>query len=51
MAETTTSLVFPGDFLIKVFGLVTDTVETATLQIIRQHSPKLLEDAIKQRNT
>jgi uncharacterized protein len=50
--ENTESLLkFPCDFLLKVFGKATEDFELAVLSIIRQHCPKLREDAVQQRNS
>ena len=46
-----TLLNFPCDFLIKVFGQATEHFEQTVLQIIRQFSVNLRENAIQQRNS
>ena len=46
-----TLLNFPFDFLIKVFGQSTEHFEQTVLQIIRQFSVNLRENAIQQRNS
>lgn len=49
--EPTSALVFPCDFVIKVFGLASDTFEISVLGIIRKHVPDLGETAIKNRHS
>ncbi len=41
-----TALTFPCDFVIKVFGLATETFLQEVLTLVRIHQPDLHEDAI-----
>lgn len=43
------TLIFPCDFVIKVFGATSDEFETAVLTIIRKHVAELSETAIRTR--
>jgi putative lipoic acid-binding regulatory protein len=50
MTDTKQSpLTFPCDFVIKVFGVASDTFENQILSIIRQHCPDLHESAVRSR--
>ncbi len=43
------SITFPCDFVIKVFGVASDLFETQVLEIIRKHSPDIHGSAIHNR--
>lgn len=51
MTKSESTLVFPCDFIIKVFGQASPEFEIAVLSIIRKYIPDLREDAIKNRNS
>lgn len=42
-------LVFPCEFIIKVFGVASDEFETTVIQIVRNHITNLRENAIRTR--
>lgn len=42
-------LIFPCEFIIKIFGIDSDEFEKAAISIIRKHVSELREDAFKTR--
>lgn len=42
-------LIFPCEFIIKVFGVASDEFEKAVITIIREHIKKIREDAFRTR--